>query len=100
MMDKAKILALVLVLLGIVVALFEYIIIPVGLSVAKQSQELEERRAAFQVYCWRRGGVILEQEDYGGVGLVEVCQAHTGPTVPFHSWKPVPAEAWVEVERK
>ena len=99
MMDKIQTGFFWLLVLGCVSVVGWYIIIPFGLSAAEQAQELEDQRTAFQQYCWQRGGVVVEQDHYGGVGLVLVCQANTGPTVPFHSWKPAYSEGWQEVER-
>lgn len=86
MMDKIQTGCFWLLLLGFLSVVGWYIIVPLGISAAKKGQELEDQRAAFQQYCWQRGGVVVEQEHHGGVGLVLVCQANTGPTIPFTTW--------------
>ena len=86
MIDNIKIGSFWLLILGFVFVVGWYIIVPLGISAAEQAQELEDQRTAFQQYCWRRGGVVVEQDHFGGVGLVLVCRANTGPTVPFTTW--------------
>lgn len=85
MMDKIQTASFWLLVLGCVFVVGWYIIVPFGISAAEQAQELEDQRAAFQHYCWQRGGVVVEQH-YGAADLVLVCQANTGPTVPFTTW--------------
>lgn len=86
MIDNIKTASFWLLLLGFLSVVGWYIVIPLGLSAATQAQELEDQRTAFQQYCWQRGGVVVEQEHYGGVGIVLVCRANTGVTVPFTTW--------------
>ena len=85
MIDNIKTASFWLLILGFVFVVGWYIVIPLSIVSFEQAQEFENQRAAFQQYCWQRGGVVVEQQ-FGVSDLVLVCRANTGPTVPFTTW--------------